>query len=75
METVEASEKYKIRHKDTQLTLSKGPLNIKAKGGRYKEARLSRELDIAFCSESQTADCLASSSKLRKATVELGRWL
>jgi hypothetical protein len=55
--------------------LSKGPLNIKANGGRYNAARLSRELDAAFCSESQTADCLDSSSKLRNATVELGRTL
>jgi hypothetical protein len=71
MGTVEASDKHNIREKDIELTLSKGPLNIKPKGGRYKEARLSRELDVAFCSESQTTDCLASSSKLRKATVEL----
>jgi hypothetical protein len=57
-----------------QLTLSNGPLNINSKGGRYKEARLSRELDVAFCSESQ-ADCLASSSKFRNATIALGRVL
>jgi hypothetical protein len=50
-------------------------LNIKGKGGRYKEARLSPELDATFCSESQTADCLASCSKLRNAADALGRML
>lgn len=50
-------------------------MNIKEKGGRYKEARLSPELDVAFWSESQTADCLASCSKLRNEAGALGRML
>lgn len=58
------------------FTLSKDPLCIISKGGRYKEARLSGRLfDVGPCpwSFSQTPERLDSSWKLRKATVdELG---
>lgn len=57
-----------------QHTFSKGPWCIKAKGGRYREARLSREfsaVDVAPLSDSQIPGRFISSSKLRNATKEL----
>jgi len=57
------------------ITLSKVPWYINAKGGQYKEARLSRDpfaVDAALWSDSQTAGRFDSSSKLRNAITELG---
>lgn len=56
-------------------TFSKDPWNIRWKGGRYKEARLSRglsDVDEAPWSDSQTSGCFISSSKLRNAINGLG---
>lgn len=56
------------------FTFSKGPWCIKANGGRYNEARLSREfsaVDVAPFSDSQIPGRFISSSKLRNATKEL----
>lgn len=58
-------------------TFSNEPLNIRWNGGRYKEARLSREesaVDAAPCSDSQTPGRFISSSKFRNAINELGSW-
>lgn len=59
-----------IEKKSDPYTLSNVPLNIKSKGGRYKEARLSREpfaVDGAFLSDSHTGCRFDSSSKFRNA--------